>query len=200
MDSKTLKKHWTITPNAFQNMLSWLDNRDNSNGERYLEIRRRLVYFFDRKDCRNSDELADETLNRVARRLEEEGKIETETPEKFCYIMAKFVFMESLRAKEKQNISIDEVFENKLVTKVSGEENLNELRLNCLESCTSNLENSNRKIIFGYYYGEERIKIENRKSLAKKFEISVNALSIRACRIREKLQGCVNKCVEKNNL
>ena len=56
---------------------------------------------------------------------------------------------------------------------------------------------ANREIILGYYFGEERIKIENRRKLATKFNLSVNALSIRACRIREKLKICVEKCVEK---
>ncbi len=77
-------------------MLEWFDSGENSDGERYLEIRRRLVSFFDRKDCLNFDELADETLNRVARRLEEEGKIDSETPEKICFITAKFIFFGEL--------------------------------------------------------------------------------------------------------
>jgi hypothetical protein len=33
----------------------------------------RLVAYFDRKNCSSPADLADETLNRVARRLEEEG-------------------------------------------------------------------------------------------------------------------------------
>jgi DNA-directed RNA polymerase specialized sigma24 family protein len=197
MQSEKLKKTWIITPKAFQNLLAWLDYGENSDGERYLEIRRRLVYFFDRKDCRNSDDLADETLNRVARRLEEEGRIEAETPAKFCYITAKFVFLESLRDKEKLNIQIDEVVENTLVIAAIEKNNLKENRLNCLDICTNNLENSNREIIFGYYFGEERIKIENRRNLAAKYNLSSNALSIRACRIREKLQICMEKCVGK---
>jgi DNA-directed RNA polymerase specialized sigma24 family protein len=197
MQTRILKKNWTPNPEAFQCLLEWLDNGENSDGGRYLEIRRRLVYFFDRKDCRNSDDLADETLNRVARRLEEEGEIRSETPAKFCYLTAKFVFLESLRDSEKRNISFDEVIENKLVTALTHEDDLKEKRLDCLENCADKLEVSSREIIFGYYYGAERAKIENRRNLAVKFDISINALSIRACRIREKLQICVEKCLGK---
>jgi DNA-directed RNA polymerase specialized sigma24 family protein len=197
MQTKILKKDWSIDSKSFERLLEWLDNGKSSNGERYLEIRRRLVYFFDRKDCRNSDDLADETLNRVARRLEEEGKIEAETPAKFCYITAKFVFLESLRDKEKHSVQIDEVVENKLVSNTSDEKDLKELRLRCLDNCTNNLDTTNREIIFGYYYGEERVKIDNRRDIAEKHNLTVNALSIRACRIREKLQNCMEKCVEK---
>jgi len=56
-------------------LLKWLDGGADSGGERYLEIRRRLVSYFDRRNCTSPDELADETLNRVARRLEEKGAI-----------------------------------------------------------------------------------------------------------------------------
>ena len=67
------KKGWALTEGAFSRLLSWLDEGSDSGGEKYLETRRRLVSYFDHKNCLAPDELADETLNRVARRLEEEG-------------------------------------------------------------------------------------------------------------------------------
>jgi hypothetical protein len=54
-------------------------------------MRRRLVQYFDRKNCLRPDELADETLNRVARRLEEKGGITDTPPARYCYILARFV-------------------------------------------------------------------------------------------------------------
>jgi phosphatidylserine/phosphatidylglycerophosphate/cardiolipin synthase-like enzyme len=91
------KKEWMPTPEAFRQLLVWLDRGAESNGERYLEIRRRLVGYFRRKDSLSPDDLADDVLNRVARRLEEEGAISEGPPERYCYIVAKFVFLESLR-------------------------------------------------------------------------------------------------------
>jgi hypothetical protein len=88
---------WVLSPRVFDALLNWLDQGINSSGKTYLEMQRRLVFYFDRKNCSTPDELADETLNRVARRLEEEGTIESETPAKYCYIVARFVFMEYLR-------------------------------------------------------------------------------------------------------
>jgi hypothetical protein len=70
-----LKRDWVLNQSAFQHFLKWLDGGVDSGGERYLEIRRRLVFYFDRRNCASLDELADETLNRVARRLEEKGAI-----------------------------------------------------------------------------------------------------------------------------
>ena len=184
-----------MTEGAFRRLLAWLDEGTDSDGRNFLEMRRRLVAFFDRKNCLNADELADETLNRVARRLEEEGKIESETPAKYCYITARFVFMESLREQEKQAISLDEVPESRqLAAEKTEEKERRERLLTCLEQCTDQLEAANREIILRYYFGEERVKIENRRALAASLDITVNALSIRAFRIRDRLEACVGKC------
>ena len=68
-----MKKDWAQTASAFHRFLTWLDEGVDSHGEKYLEMRRRLVSYFSRKRCLSPDELADETLTRVARRLKEEG-------------------------------------------------------------------------------------------------------------------------------
>lgn len=200
MEKTAAKKNWTITSTAFKHLLEWLDDGANSDGQKYLEMRRRLVDYFDRKNCSSPDELADETLNRVARRLEEEQHIESEVPAKYCYIVARFVFLESLRRADKSNVSLDDVLqkggEKATATANDDERVAKEKTLDCLERCTDKLEAKNREIIINYYYGEERIKIENRRALAQKLEISSNALSIRACRIRDKLEVCVKNCVD----
>ncbi len=193
------KKDWTLNANAFRKVLEWLDEGADSGGQKYLEMRQRLVSYFDRKNCLNADELADETLNRVARRLEEEGNIESETPAKYCYITAKFVFLESVRAVKKAGLPLDEVLRTEQIKEQAAEESndkeLKEKRLDCLEKCTEKLETANREMIVQYYFGEERVKIENRRLMAENLGISINALTIRACRIRDKLEVCVKNCV-----
>lgn len=189
-----------LSVEAFGRFLSWLDNSVQSEGESYIEMRNRLVAYFDRKNCRNPDELADETLNRVARRLEEEGQIETEAPAKYCYTIARYVFLESLRARENRNVSLDDVIADPNAVAAAkpndaDEKEINEKMLSCLEKCVEELEPSNRDMIIRYYYGTERVKIENRKGIAASLNISMNALSIRACRIRDKLEACVKECV-----
>ncbi|MGH9902780.1 MAG: hypothetical protein ACRD68_13310, partial [Pyrinomonadaceae bacterium] len=79
------KKDWALTESAFGRLLDWLDEGVDSGGEKYMEMRRRLVAYFGRKNCQAPGELADETLNRVARRLEEEGAITDATPAHYCY-------------------------------------------------------------------------------------------------------------------
>ena len=103
------KKDWALSPNAFRQLLAWLDDGMDSGGEKYLEMRRRLISYFDRKNCLPVDDLADETLNRAARRLEEEGAITDTTPARYCYIIAKFVFLEHLREVQHRQLSLDEM-------------------------------------------------------------------------------------------
>ena len=80
----------------------------DSDGERYLELRRRLVLYFDRKNCLAADDLADETLNRVAQKFQEQGEITNISPAHYCYVVAKFVFLENLRRVERSHSSIDD--------------------------------------------------------------------------------------------
>lgn len=197
------KRDWTLTPRAFQRLLQWLDGGADSTGREYLEMRRRLVAYFDRKNCSTPDELADETLNRVARRLEEEGVLEGDAPARYCYIVARFVFMEHLRGTQKSVPLDDEnsrwrhaTGNHPALSETDAEWEIKEKMLNCLERCTGELAPRSRALIIPYYAGKERVKIENRRALAKELGISANALSVRACRIRDKLEACVRKCAE----
>jgi len=196
---KQKKKDWSLDADVFHRLLEWLDEGVDSGGQRYLDMRQRLVAYFDRKNCLTPDELADETLNRVARRLEEEGAIESESPAKYCYIVARFVFMESLRGAEKTTVPLDEALlqfnSDQLVHRPPDrEKEIKEVLFDCLERCTGELEPVNRNIIIRYYFGETRAKIENRRGLAASLDITTNALAIRASRIRDRLEGCVRKC------
>jgi DNA-directed RNA polymerase specialized sigma24 family protein len=193
------KKDWTLTPDAFQGLLVWLDGGTDSGGENYLEMRRRLVSYFDRKNCPSPDDLADETLNRVARRLKEEGTIVTDAPAHYCYIVARFVLLEFLR-KQQTHQPLDEKLilkENSNPPELSYELGEKERRWDCLEKCVGDIDSDGRQLIIDYYHGEQRTKIENRRAMAERLGISMNALSIRACRIRGKLEECIQKCMNR---
>ena len=195
-----LKKDRTLTSSAFHRLLNWLDEGTNSAGQKYLEMRQRLVAYFDRKNCPTPDDLADETLNRIARRLEEGITVSETPPAKYCYIVARFIFMEYLRGTQKGNALLDDIRRqpqgnNAAVSEADDEKEIKEKMLDCLEQCTGKLEPLNREIIIRYYMEKERVKIENRRALAEELGITMNALSIRACRIRDNLEACVRRCV-----
>ena len=192
------KRDWKLTALAFHRLLSWLEEGPSSEGRKYLEMRRRLVAYFDRKNCSIPEELADETLNRVARRLEEEGGIESDTPAHYCYIVARFVFMEYLRGLQKDTALLDNIRRQPQASVPESFEAQHESKekvLDCLEHCTGKLERVSRDLIVRYYTGSAGKKIESRRELARSLGITMNALSIRACRIRDKLETCVKECL-----
>jgi DNA-directed RNA polymerase specialized sigma24 family protein len=186
------KTDWVLTQSTFRQFLGWLDSGLDSGGHRYLEIRRRLVLYFERKNCASPDELADETLNRVARRLEEEGEITGDTPTHYCYIVARFVFLESSRRHQRHEPLDDRL---PATSDSSDEIKQREQRWECLEQCMQKLNSDDRMLIIGYYQGEQRAKIDNRRTMAAKLGITMNAMSIRACRIRDRLEACMRKCL-----
>jgi DNA-directed RNA polymerase specialized sigma24 family protein len=195
-----LEKGRSTDRGAFRKFLNWLDLGVDSNGEKYLEIRRRLVQYFDRKNCALPDELADETLNRVTRRLAEEGEIKGVTPAHYCYLVAKFVFLEYRRRPDRSYIST-EVLPG-LPAEIPGAPGsseadaaeVREKRMNCLDQCLQTLQAGQRELIMDYYRGERGARVEHRSALAKRLGVTANALSIRACRIRTTLERCVRTC------
>lgn len=199
------KSEWRLSELAFRRLLDWLDEGLDSKGERYIEMRRRLVAFFDRKNCASPDDLADETLNRVARRLEETGSIEDTVPARYCYIIARYVFLETVHQARRDPISLSDLppdRRDKALASAPGDKSANnessdEQRLACLRSCLGKLDDEQREMICQYYKGEQRTKIENRRAIAVRLGLTMNALSIRACRARAKLEGCVAECITR---
>src|SRR4051812_36923841 len=65
-------KDWTLTPEAFEKLLNWLneDDRDQA-GRDLLDIHRRLVKFFTCRGCCEPEDVADDTVTRVAGKVDE---------------------------------------------------------------------------------------------------------------------------------
>lgn len=148
-----MKRDWAPTQDVFQQFLQWLDEGVDSGGERYLEMRRRLVLYFDRKNCLTPDELADETLSRVARKLQEKGAITDLSPAHYCYVVAKFVFLEYTRRPEHGQASLEELTRSgnlgARVLAIPREDATLEAReqlLESLERCLSQLSPEDREL------------------------------------------------------
>jgi hypothetical protein len=75
-----------------------------------------------------------------------------------------------------------------------GEPAHDERLLECLDRCLSTLGPDDRTLILEYYRDEQRAKIERRRHLAASLRLTANALAIRACRLRDKLERCIRAC------
>jgi hypothetical protein len=196
MAKSDLKREWQPNPPAFERLMQWLDEGADSHGERYLEMRDRLVRYFARRQSSHPEDLADETLNRVTRRLEENGSIECDAPARYCYIVAKFVLLESLRRARHTNASVREA-EALVATPFDQSTQERERTYACLERCLAKCTPYDRQLMLDYYTSTFESARTQRKRLAERLGLSANALAIRACRIRSRLEVCVRSCCER---
>lgn len=195
-----LEEERGLTSVGLGRLLEWLDDGVDSNGESYLELRRRLVTYFDRRNRRNADELADETFNRIGRTLADGETIATTPPARYCYVVARFVLLEDFRRDVKQ-IQLDESRGTsssviRMLSLVGRDEEAEhrEHRLGCLDRCLGTLTAERRDLAIDYYRDARREKIDRRRQIAERLGISMNALAIRASRIRDALERCVRTC------
>lgn len=183
---------------AFEQLLEWLDDGVDSHGSIYLEMRRRLVSYFDRRNRPTADDLADQTLNRIAKTLEKDGAIAIRPPARYCYSVAKFVLLEDLRREQAQLRLRGTITELSTTgaRRPEPEESfeIQEQRLQCLERCLQEMNPDQRALIVAYYRDERRQKIERRRNMARGLGITMNALSIRVGRIRTALEASVETC------
>ncbi len=181
-DTKVKKE---LTREKFESFLKWLSPDGERTGEVYERLRFRLCTFFSQRRCRFSDELADETINRVILRISEE---EIENKLAYCYGVAKNVFRESLR-KERNHLDVDEV----IVAAKSPEEP--GFSRECLDKCLAELSPESRNLILEYFSEIKLAKIELHRRLAESLEMTQTALRMRVMRIKQRLKICVQECM-----
>lgn len=75
------------------------------------------------------------------------------------------------------------------------EDNDDNTQYECLLHCLEVLRISERTLVVNYYQQQGRAKIEQHEQMATTMGIAINALRIRACRIKQTLRKCVQECV-----
>jgi DNA-directed RNA polymerase specialized sigma24 family protein len=186
------RQKWNLTQEAFDKLLLALgDNRDNG-GQRYLEIRGHLTRFFEWRGCSFPEDHADETLNRIAKKVAEGEEILN--PSAYAMGVARLLLLEILKGRQREQAALNEIGPPSDVYVESDDV---ESRLKCLNSCLQSLSAGNRELILQYYQGEKGEKIQNRKKLIERLGIPVNTLRMRALRLRERLQQCVEECLAR---
>ena len=190
-----MKKDWVLTQDAFDSLLDWLDADRDRAGRKYESIRLRLIKIFTCRGCHQAEELADETINRVVARVVELASGYEGDPALYFYGVSQKVHLEYLRKVHTQPINLAaESSQNSQTIDLTSDI---EPEYECLERCLEQLPPDNRDLVLRYYQQERKAKIEHRKSLAAELGIAVNALRIRAHRIRLVLQRCVRDCIEQ---
>jgi DNA-directed RNA polymerase specialized sigma24 family protein len=151
-------------------------------GEEYEKLRARLIYFFERRGCRIPADLSDETISRVARKVEEGHEMEDVF--KFSYGVARLVLLEHWRDPEREWEQLDE-----RISSPESDPEFDEHRLERMKKCLHALPSEERGLIVKNCILDKKGKEEFARSLG----LTMNALRIRAFRIRRKLHECREK-------
>lgn len=173
---------------AFEKLLAWLDSDRDKAIEKYQQIYFRLVRIFAAKGCFDAEDLADQTVNVVASKIDWLRETFRGDPALFFYGVAKKIHQE--RTKPKTPPKPPPLLDNTAL----------ERRCNCLEKCLHTvLTPDEAKIVVRYHEGEGQARIENRKAMAEELGITLNALRIRICHIQARLRPCIEECVDKSD-
>lgn len=183
----------SLTLENFDKLLSLLDEDRERAGERYEGVRRKLIKFFEWRGSLAPEERADETINRVARKLGEGEAIRS--LEAYSGGVARMVWLEELREREREHKALEN-----LPPPISlPPDDEADLRLACSKSCFERLPDGERALLAEYYREEGRAKVEARRGLAARLGVPLNVLRIRVHRLRARLDKCVADCCERGN-
>jgi DNA-directed RNA polymerase specialized sigma24 family protein len=188
-----LKREWVLTQAAFDGFLAALDSDREKAGEKYEYIRLKLLKYFQWCGSEVPDIDADETINRVMRRIYEGQDVYNING--YIYGVAKLVQTESLKRRNLR-LALDEESFTELSPSV---EVLAANYHECMERCLGCLSDEDREVINEYYRYKKTEKIDRRKQLAARLGISVNTLRVKMHRQRMNLEVCVEKCLVRHD-
>ena len=171
----------------FDELLAWLDPDRDAAALKYETIRSGLIRIFIAKRFSNAEDLADEVIIRVTKRLPEIRDNYVGDPARYFYGVARHVIQEENRPKE---IAMD----MSLIAWIQNTD-LSDLA-ECLRRCLQFLTPQKRELILDYYVYEGHDKVEEHKTMAQELGISKGALRLRAHHVRTKLEKCVEECLE----
>jgi DNA-directed RNA polymerase specialized sigma24 family protein len=184
-----------LTQDAFDKLLAILDQDRNAAGRKYEIIRRKLQKFFECRGCAIPNDLADEAINLVARKVAQGQQITGDEPARYFYGVARNVIREYWRRLSRCRQSTEclsstyhpgedpaETAQRRI------ERHISDQRLERLEVCLRALTDENREVIIKYYDCEGSSKISGRRMLARQMGLHSTALRLRVHRIKMKLK------------
>jgi DNA-directed RNA polymerase specialized sigma24 family protein len=162
-------------------LLAFLAPGREQAGQQYEFIRHKLVRYFEGRHCVPADERADETIDRVARRVAGGERILCSNPCQYFYGVAKNVCLE-WRKRQRRTLQVPDL--PALPERATPEQ------VPCLLRCLDTLPPGERQLLIAYYLG-------SRTRLAPHLGLTPNALRLRVFKGKQKLRACVARCLQQ---
>lgn len=187
---------WSLTKEAHDKLLACFSSDAAEASKHLLIAYLKLVRFFEWHKCDSPEICADTTIDRAARRIDEGEHIDNLMG--YLLGIAGYVLKEWRKARDRAPLPLDSTDRHSVEPPAEDEER--EARLRCLDECLEKLQAEDRVVILGYYQEEKRAKIDFRRQMADRLGVGLNALRIRAYRIRSRLEECLIKCLAHSTL
>jgi RNA polymerase sigma factor (sigma-70 family) len=171
--------------------------RDADAESRFLEITRKLAYFFAGRGCPDAEDLAAETVMRVAAKCAELSVATFGEGMAYFYGVARNVLHEWLRETRREVSNLEAAGKDPTLVPAP-DVHLRRQREDehrCLDRCMASLTRGARRLILNYYSADKASKIAGHRELAAQFGKSLNALRIEVHRVRNTLRRCVLDCM-----
>lgn len=190
--TNTEKNDWVLTSESFDVLLTLLDPEDRERaGQRYAELRDALERFFEWRGASHPEELADETLNRVARKA---AVVPVREVQHYCLGVARLILLESFKKRAREEKSLGEF--SRLEAGRGDAEVEGGVAGECLARCLDRLTADNRELVIRYYDGQGAAKAANRRNLIEQLRLPASTLRMRVLRLRHGLEECVGRCLK----
>jgi len=189
-----MKQDPEITQSEFDQLLEWLSSDREDAARAYERIRSGLIRFFRFRGCGEAESLADETINRITRKLSKlvlNDGIQTST---YFYSFASKIVLEEKRRNRKIT-TLDSIDRTLFDMSPNSYDESREIQHTCLDSCMASLPAAERGLLISYYSKEKTAKIEVRKTLADDMNLTVAALHTKVHRMRLNMRECISKCL-----
>ena len=181
----------------FEIFLQRLDADRERAGEKYEQLRRRLLKFFEWNSCFPAEDRVDETFDRVAERLTDVQVLDLVG---FAWGVAKHIRQEANKRSER-TVPISDLprvadipAAGKNPEKAIQEGIEDERRARCLHLSLHRFPTPDREVFLKYHdvRGE---RTEYRLRFAHELGVTIGALRVRINRLREKLEKCLCTCM-----
>jgi DNA-directed RNA polymerase specialized sigma24 family protein len=196
------RKEISLSKEALESLLGWLDTDRERAGEIFEQIRSGLMKFFECRGCPFYEEYAEESIYRAAERIRQGAASRPANPFVYFLGVAHNLLREYWKDQSKGAEGLDSIqpsrypavdperAEQQRLEKIEMEQ-----RLECLERCLTKLPAGDRTLLIEYHSNEKRKRIENREKMAEQLGITLIALRTRLHRLRERLESCIGNCI-----
>jgi DNA-directed RNA polymerase specialized sigma24 family protein len=178
---------WSLSSGAFERLLAILADDRDAAADAYQHLRARVVGLQRWWGAADPEALADVTLDRAAKKLEQGIDVDRAGFGAYVRGVARMVFYEAARQPKHVAIEVEPAVDVPI-----GDDR----PARCLDKCLATLSGDDRQLVLKYYDGGAN-QIMARRRLARDLGVSPTALRIRTHRIRVRLEQCVGTCLQR---